>query len=848
MIGRITRKSMRARWGRNVFIGLAIMLGVSFVAGSFVLADSLRSTFDNLFTELNENVDLEVRATLTVDNPQALRDPVPASIADDVAQVEGVEVVEPSLARFAQMLDKDGDPIQTQGAPALGVSWTGPSGISGVVLKEGAPPVGPGEVAIDKATAGKHDFEFGDDIDIVFDSGTETFKIVGLVGLGNADGFGGATLAMFDPATARQVLDAGDTYDAIDIKLADGADPAAVTTAIEEILPPRTEVVTGQQVAEETADDINSIISIFGTGLLAFAFITTFVCAFIINNVFGITISQRLRELALMRAVGASTKQVRRMIVSEALIISVTGTVLGILGGLAFAKGLIALFNASGAGFPDAPLELQPRTIVASVLVGVGITLLSVLVPARRAAKIPPVAAMRPELGYAALSSSRRLIMGTIVTVGGAALFLIGLFLSPGGTVGLIAFAGIGALAIFLGVASLSTSVARPVSRMIGAPIQRLFGTPGRLARENASRTPRRTARTASALMIGVALVSAAAVFASSLRDTFGRILDQSITADYIVTDESFQGLPSMVEQNMAQLDVLEAVSGFRFIFGTVDGDDKQISAVDPIAFPKLADLDVSAGSFDGLVDGDGLMLHKDPANNLGVQVGDTVDVAFQNGVERTLTVSGIFDDGSLGANWYISIATLEAVSDLPPRDQFVLARLAEGVDPDAARIEIQNSLKEFPQADLQSNAEFREQQEGQINSLLRLIIYLLVAAMLLAVIGIAITLALSVYERTREIGLLRAVGMTRRQLRRTVRWEAVIVSVFGAVVGIVVGTALGVALSIAVPDNVIDGITFPFAIMIGVLVGAVLAGVAAALYPAYKASKMDVLQAIATE
>ncbi len=848
MIGKITRKSMRARWGRNVFIGLAIMLGVSFVAGSFVLADSLRSTFDNLFSELNENVDLEVRATLTVDNAQALRDPIPASIADDLTQVEGVAIVEPSLNRFAQMLDPDGDPIQTQGAPALGVSWTGPSGISGVVLKDGGPPAGPGDVAIDKATAGKYDFEVGDDIDIVFDSGTESFKIVGLVGLGNADGFGGATLAMFDPATARQVLGAGDTYDAIDIKLADGADPATVKAAIEEILPPRTEVVTGQQVAEETADDINSFVSIFGNGLLAFAFITTFVCAFIINNVFGITISQRLRELALMRAVGASTKQVRRMIVSEALIISVTGTIFGILGGLGFAKGLIALFNAAGAGFPDAPLELQPRTIVVSVLVGVGITLLSVLVPARRAAKIPPVAAMRPELGYAALGASRRLIAGTVITLGGAALFLIGLFLSPGGTVGLIAFAGGGALAIFLGVASLSTSVARPVSRMIGAPIQKLFGTPGRLARENASRTPRRTARTASALMIGVALVSAAAVFASSLRDTFGRILDQSITADYIVTDESFQGLPPNVEQNMAQLDVLEAVSGFRFIFGTVDGDEKQISAVDPIAFPQLADLDVSAGGFEGLVDGDGLMLHKDPANDLGLQLGDTVDVAFQNGVERTLTLSGIFDDGSLGANWYISIATLEAVSDLPPRDQFVLARLADGVDPDPARVEIQASLAEFPQADLQSNAEFRDQQEGQINQLLKLIIYLLVAAMLLAVIGIAITLALSVYERTREIGLLRAVGMTRRQLRRAVRWEAVIVSVFGAVVGIVVGTALGVALSIAVPDNVIDGITFPFAIMVGVLFGAVLAGVAAALYPAYKASKMDVLQAIATE
>ena len=346
--------------------------------------------------------------------------------------------------------------------------------------------------------------------------------------------------------------------------------------------------------------------------------------------------------------------------------------------------------------------------------------------------------------------------------------------------------------------------------------------------------------------MIGVALVSAASVFASSLRDTFSRILDQSITADYIVSDESFQGLPPLVEENLSQLDVLAAVSPFRQIFATVEDDDKQFTAVDPVAFPQLVDIDVSAGDFEALAN-DGLMVHKDPAADLDLEVGDTIDATFQNGVERTLTVSGIFDDGSL-SNWYFSIATLESVSQMPPRDLFVLARLADGVDPDIARPEMQAALVDFPQADLQSNAEFREQQEDQINQLLALITGLLSMAMIIAIVGIAITLALSVFERTREIGLLRAVGMTRRQLRRTVRWEAVIVSVFGAVVGIVVGLALGVALSLAVPESIINGITIPYSTIIIVLVGAILAGVLAAWYPARKASKMDVLEAIATE
>jgi putative ABC transport system permease protein len=335
------------------------------------------------------------------------------------------------------------------------------------------------------------------------------------------------------------------------------------------------------------------------------------VSAFLINNVFQITIGQRLRELALMRAVGARGGQVRRLIYLEALVMSVVATVLGIGGGVLVARGLIAIFNSAGAGFPSTGTVLMPRTILFAFLVGVGITLASVIVPARRAAKIPPVAAMRPELGFEALST-RRLVAGTIVTALGITGFVVGLFVRPGGTVGTLVLAGGGALLIFLGVASVSSTVARPVTKLIGWPIAKMFGTPGVLARENAGRAPRRTSASAAALMIGVALVSAAAVFASSLRSTFTGVLERSVKADYIITDESFQALPPTVSASLQQVPELSAVTAVRGAVALVDGDQKAIGAVDPLAFEQLVDIDVREGDYQALEDG-GIFVHKDP-------------------------------------------------------------------------------------------------------------------------------------------------------------------------------------------------------------------------------------------
>ena len=518
-------------------------------------------------------------------------------------------------------------------------------------------------MAIDKATADREDFVVGDTITVLTDTGSRTFTITALVGLGDTDGFAGATLAAWDVPTAADVLGAGDSLDGVDVAVAEGVDVATVQSRIEEILPPGTEVITRDVLVEESKADLDVFIDAFQTGLLIFAFVTAFVSAFLINNVFQITIGQRLRELALLRAVGASGAQVRRMIYVEALVMSVVATAIGIVGGVLVAKLMLSLFNSAGLGFPDAGTVLQLRSIIMAVVVGVGITLLSVIVPARRAAKIPPVAAMRPELGFEALST-RRLVVGTTVTVLGAVMFILGLFLRPGGALGLIALAGVGALMIFLGVASVSSTVARPVTKAIGWPVAKLLGTPGVLARENAGRAPRRTSATAAALMIGVALVSAAAVFASSLRATFTDILEDAVQADYIVTDESFQGLPQTVAATLAEVPELSAVTPVRLAEAEIEGEQRDVGAADPLAVEQLLNLDVVEGGYQGVADG-GALVSEDSADDLGLTLGDTVAMTFQNGSELEVPVAGIFADTSLGlGSWLVSLDTLDQVSD----------------------------------------------------------------------------------------------------------------------------------------------------------------------------------------
>ena len=852
-VTRLTFRGVIARKWRIFLTILAVVSGVAFVSGAFVLTDSVKKSINDLFATLSEGIDLEVRTSIAFgDEATADRDPVSDDLIDVVAQVDGVRLAEGNLLRAATVIKADGKPLRTTG-PSFGIAWVGPDGLDGRTMVEGRPANGPNEVTIDKSSARRAGYEVGDTVTIVGPAGKRDFTLVGLNGTGKTMNGGGASIAAFDPITADEFLGAKGMVDSIYVAIDEGADRDTVMAAIDDVLPDGTEVITGEQSARETAGAINDIVDIFGNVLLGFAAVSLFVSAFLIFNTFAIIVSQRMRELALLRAVGASPRQIRTMILGESLVVSILATLLGIVAGMGVAKGIVAIFNAAGAAFPSASLILSTRTIVASAVVGIGVTVAAAIVPALRASRIPPVAAMRPELGFDALQKSKRLVVGTVTTVVGAILFSIGVFVQPGGTSGTLGSSAIGAVLLFLGIASLSTTIAARasavISRVLPVPFRPMTrSVPGRLGSRNAQRTPRRTASTASALMIGLALVSTVSVVASSVQASFTEQLKGSVTADFFVSDGpgSFQGLPVTFAERLAALPELSAVSPFRATVAQVNGETKTLGAVNGAAFGQLVDIDLQSGSVESLDEGR-ILLHRDPARDYGVGVGDTLTVLWQNGTTQQLEVGGVYADATIAGNWLIGLSTLEQVSTAEPTDFFIGAKIADGVSVEDARAAVEKVATDFPSAEVQDQAEFQQSQEDQLNQFLTIIYGLLVISISIAVLGIANTMALSVFERTREFGLLRAVGMSKKMLKRSIRWEAIIVAVFGATLGIVVGIPLGLAVTTALPSTFVTTTVVPISTIITILIASIIVGVVASIGPARRAAKMNVLDAIST-
>ncbi|MXX41849.1 MAG: ABC transporter permease [Acidimicrobiales bacterium] len=858
---RLGIKSLLAHKVRFALTASTIVIGVAFVVAAFVTADSLRSGFDQLAEDINTGTDYTVRGELPFGEiTEAVAPAVPADLVDDIAAVDGVEIAKGGLFVDGVIpVDGSGEAVTTFGPPVAGTNWLEDESLSQFYLMEGRWPVGGGEFAIDITTFEDdgYDFELGGTYQVVTPTGPREFTLTGAAQFGFPENAGvGAIFSLFDTETAQEVLGYPGEFTVISVRAEAGADIAELQTRIEAVLPDGVEVITAADSEEEFSDATETFIGPFQTILLVFAFIVLFVSMFIISNTFNIVLGQRVRELSLLRAVGATPQQVRRSVLTESAIIGIVASVAGLGLGMLGALGIKALFNALGASLPEGSLPLTLRTVLWAVAVGVGFTVLASLVPAIKASRISPVAGLsegttsdeRASLGW------KRLASGGVLLAIGLVLTGLGLFGDFDGATPQLSTLGAGAAITFVAVSVLSPLVARSVVSLLARPLVWIMPISGRLARANAARNPRRTSATAVALTIGLALVTMVSIVGQSLKVSFGNRLATAFTADFIVTVDTQAGLPKTLSSDIQAAGIGTPV-GFDFDLVQIEtsNTEAQTAVVQTtLTAARIGDLDavinidVTEGTLDGFDPQSGLLIHSDVAGDEGLALGDQVDLTFVSGDRVTVSVAAIFEGSGFWSNWFIDSALHSQVATTA-FDDIVMVQSAID-DPEAARAAIDDVLTAYPQAVLEDRQEFQESIESNLNTVLVLVNVFLGFALLIALVGIVNTLTLSVFERIREIGLLRAVGMTRRQMRRMIRWEAAAVSLYGAVVGVVLGGAFGLATSAAIPEDIIDTISIPAAQLVFFLVISVAFGLIAALFPAFRASRMNVLDAIADE
>ena len=837
---RVTLKGILAQRLRLVLTGLAVVIGVGFVSGTYVFGDTLNKAFDNLFSGIYANTDVVVQGSSAVSNNE--RPPFPESVLATVRRVDGVAEAEGSVAGPAQLVKANGKAVTTGGAPAQGFSWDTSAKLNPLDLVEGRPPTTADDVVLEKHNADDNGFKVGQDIRIIVPAGPKSYRLVGLAQFPDGQSLGGSTTALFTLPEAQRAFQKEGLLDSINVAADPGVSPATLRDRIAAVVPHNLEVRTAQSVQQQQSKDIKDQLSILTTFLLVFGFISVFVAAFIIFNTFSITVAQRARQLALLRAIGASGAQVTRMVIAEALVIGVIASLLGLLLGFGIALGIRGLFSAVGAGLPTAPLTLTTRTIVVGMLVGVLVTLAAALLPALRAARLSPMAALRSDVTISTGSRRRRIVIGTIVTVIGAAGVALALQGNSAGQV--LTLLGAGVLILFIGLAMLAPLIARPLARILGAPAARFAGVAGKLGRENAMRNPQRTAQTATALTIGLALVTFVTVFAASFSTSIGKDIDRQLKGDLVIYDQSsFLGFPLTAERAVAKQPLVQTVTAARGGTARAGGSERAVSGVDPAAIAQAYDPEFTSGGWADLTNG-GVAVSKDVASSLHVKVGDRLPVVFPRGGEQVLTVKAVYKSNQVG----------DMIITLPDFERFFSEQLdlimfvngKPGADPGQLQRQVQAALAPYPNLTVQNQAQYKQYVEDQVNGFLQIVYGLLALAIIIAVFGIVNTLALSIFERTREIGLLRAVGMSARQARRMVRWEAVIVALLGGLLGVVLGLVFGVVLASATPD--VNAITIPIGRIVIFFVLAGLAGVLAAIWPARRAARLDVLRAVAHE
>ena len=843
---RLTLKNLAGNRVRFALTAFAVVLAVSFVVSSFVLTDGLRQQFDGLAAEVVEGTDLMVRPV----EPDFGETPnLPDSIVAQVAGTDGVAAAAPVVQapdNAIRPIPPDGKLIATNGPPQLAMNWVDDPALTSFTLVDGRAPVADGEFAMDVDAAAAHGFTVGGTYDVITPTGTVSETLTGLTRFGSDNATLGATLMQF-PTASLQRLTGTPGIDSVAVELADGADRATVQAALG-TLAPGTEVIDNATMLSEQQDGFDQGISIMGNVLLGFAAVSLFVSIFIIYNTFAIVLGQRTRELGLLRLVGADPRQLRRSVLGEALVIGVVSSLLGIGAGVVVAQGLTALFDALGASLPDMALVISARTVIVALVVGIGATMISAVGPARKASRVAPIVALRDGAAAGTRTGKVRLAVGTLILAAGLVAGGVGLF-ATSGTAAVVSLLGLGAAAVFIGVTLVSPVVAVPVTRVLGWPARATAGVAGRLAGQNAGRNPQRTATTAAALMIGLAAVTMALVVGESVKAELRSTLASSVSADYIVTEQS-GNFPAGLAATLDASPEVAALSSFRYdeVRTEAAGEETEVTAARLAEVPALFDLDVTGGSLTdwaGTV-ADPVAVAETEAERLGLAPGDTVGMDFASGQHRDLTVVAVFaDEYVVETPYLLDFSTWDAVgaSDL---DGFLSFSLVDGVDPARAAELVAGLTAAYPQVDVDTPGQFADKVAGFVDQALTAVNAMVALAVVIALIGIANTLALSVFERTRELGLLRAVGMTRRQLRRMIRLEAMLVALFGAALGVLTGLGFGWAAVIALPDTITETVAVP-GTRIAVLVAvAGIAGLLAAWGPARRASRLDVLEAIA--
>ena len=844
---RATWRNLTAHKLRLVLTAVAILVGASFVSGTLVFTDTLGQVFNQLVGE--NKADAVVRPSNLLGSQGAGGGAggdavvetltLPTSVLAIVKAAPGVAQANPvvQLPGFS-VIAKDGSVIGSQGPPKLGVSWDGANDTTPLNIAQGQGPTAAGQVALDETTFTKSGYKIGDLVKVVTPTGPTAMTLVGVVRFGVSGSLVGATLTVFDLASLQKYLPNGTGYTAISVRAVSGTSQGAAVAAIKGAgLPAGIEVLTGAALQDETASQFKQALGFINTFLLVFAFIALFVGSFIIVNTFSMLVAQRTRELALLRAVGASRRQVVRSVMIEALVVGLVAGLLAILGGIGVANLIRGLLSATGASLPLGSLVVAPRTLLVTVGLAVFVTLAAAYPPARRASRIPPVAALRDDAFIPERGLRLRLIGGGITVLLGVGVFGLR-FVATGGAAA--AAVGVAGLLVLIGTVALTPVIARPIIGFLGIGLR--GSAVGRLASENARRNGRRTAATASALMIGLALVGAASTLASSITASTDSIVSDVIRADFIVTDSSFTPFAPDVAARLAKVPGVEAVSAITQVGALVGASRTIVVAVDPATIIKMININVMQGSLAEVAGPNTVAVDSDTATRDGLNLGGTVAMTTAAG-KKDLVVKAFYKAQGQFSGFVVARSTFPAATE----DISVYATLSPGSDPAAVKKAAATVLSSYPTVTVQDQTEFKASIRNQINQLLALVTGLLALSLLVAVIGIVNTLALSVVERTREIGLLRAVGLTRRQTRRMVRFEAVLISAFGGILGVVLGVVIGVALQQSLVDSGITVLSIPVRLLVTFLVVAAVVGVLAALWPAWRAGKLDVLRAIST-